>query len=130
MRGLIAVLFLPVAIFCHAESAQELTIDMAKSFAAIANKNTPKMVDEYTRMERVYSNSLDIIFEYTILAAVPEYSEAEHSLRLKSNFKSIMCSTPKFHGRLLKKGVRQIYRYSDKNGELQREYTFSINDCV
>ncbi len=88
------------------------------------------MVDQYTRMERVYSESLDIIFDYTILAAIPELSEAEHRGRLRSNFASVMCATPKFHDQLLKKGVKQIYRYSNKSGEVLREFTFSINDCA
>jgi len=130
LRILIAITLLLPPIAWSAENLDALTIDMTRSFAAIASKGSPRMVDEYTQMERVYQESLDIIFDYTILATIPEYSEAEHSVRLKGNFTSVMCATPKFHDQLLEKGVRQIYRYSNKAGEVLREFTFSIKDCA
>lgn len=130
LRILIATtLLLPSMVF-SAEISDALTIDMTKSFAAIASKGSPRMVDEYTRLERVYTESLDIIFDYTILTVIPEYSEAEHRGRLRKNFTSVMCATPKFHDQLLSKGVKQIYRYSNESGEVLREFTFSINDCA
>lgn len=122
------ILLLP-SIVCCAENSDALVIDMTKSFAVIASKGSPRMVDEYTRLERVYSESLVIIFDYTILSGLPEYSESEHRGRLRNNFISVMCATPKFHDQLLSKGVKQIYRYSNEAGEVLREYTFSINDC-
>lgn len=126
---MVTTLLLPFMV-CNAESPDALTIEMAKSFAAIASKDSPRMVDEYTRMERVYSESLDIIFDYTILTAIPKYSEIEHRGRLKSNFTSVMCATPKFHDQLLSKGVKQIYRYTNNAGEVLHEFTFSIKDCA
>ncbi|WP_444884630.1 hypothetical protein [Microbulbifer sp. PSTR4-B] len=130
LRISIATTLLLSSIVSSAETPDALAVDMAKSFASIANKSSPRMLDEYTRLERVYSESLDIIFDYTILAAIPEYSEVEHRGRLRDNFIRVMCDTPKFHDQLLSKGVKQIYRYSNTTGRILREFTFSIDDCA
>ncbi len=102
---------------------------MVDELSRAANSRTPERVDEYTTLKRVYSDERDLVYIFEIAGNVPGYDRSEHRERLVKNFNIVICSTPRFREKLLKRGVRFIKMYVSSELELIDKFIFSEEQC-
>ena len=98
--------------------------------AKVLNKNTPKMVDEVTRMD---ATTIGPGFRVNINYALPKHSAGEIDVdqlvqAMRPTLKNYACSKKNMK-RLLQYGADFAYLYHDKDGILITSITIDRNDC-
>ena len=112
------------------QEAELKIIGELEKAAKVLNKNTPKMIDEVTRMDAA---TIGPGFRVNINYTLPKHSAGEIDAdqlaqNIRPTLKSYACSKKNMK-LLLQYGADFVYLYHDKNGILITSITIDRNDC-
>ena len=120
---LLICIYMPVAIKDRNQAEVEKSLSQ---LAAALNAETPKRINAYATLKRVYSKELEIIFGYSLESNIVPTEEQRNELLTR--FNATICRTPKFKNTLLKNNV--TFRFSFRTGNsVIRNFSFSLKDC-
>jgi hypothetical protein len=112
------------------QEAEQKLIDGLEKAARALNKNTPRMVDEITRMD---ASTVGPGFRVNINYTFPKHSAGEIDAdqlaqNIRPTLKNYACSKKNMK-LLLQYGADFVYLYHDKDGMLITSITIDRNDC-
>lgn len=93
------------------------------------NKQLPMMIDSATQMSATMAVGKDFVYLYKLIGEdYGSITQADISSSLRGGIISGVCTTPEIR-KMLDKGARLVYRYSNEQGVHLGEISVTLSDC-
>ena len=125
--GMVTLLVVVIVALYFVIDQRSETVREINAFVQVGSTGLPRQVDEYTVLESVYSEEMEIYFEYS-MQKYNDYSENVHRESVLGMFKSLVCKTPRFKQELLENGVKFNFLYKEVSGA-NRVFKFGKESC-
>ena len=104
-------------------------IGQLNGFAAAGNSETPRIINEFTRLDLVSVDIPAVVFHYTILLPTDEVDVAALRNQELSWFLNVACKSKQVQSMVLKPGYEIVRSYKDESQKALFSMRLGIDQC-